>query len=63
MQLVIDRPGVHNVKLYDLGGRTLLNFETSAMVQDMNISDFASGVYLVEVAQGNASTVIRLAID
>ncbi|MBM72534.1 MAG: hypothetical protein CL847_07105 [Crocinitomicaceae bacterium] len=63
VQLIIDRPGVHNVKLYDLGGRILLNFETSAMVQDMNISDFSSGVYLVEVAQGNASTVIRLAID
>ena len=63
VQLVIDRPGVHNVKLHDLGGRTLLNFATSAMVQDMNISDFAAGIYLVEITQGNASTVIRLAID
>jgi hypothetical protein len=33
------------------------------MVIDMNVSDLASGVYLVEVSQAGASTVVRLAID
>lgn len=63
VQLVIDRPGVHSVNLYDLGGRAIDSFETSSMVQDINVSDLASGIYLVEVSQGSASTVIRLAID
>ena len=40
-----------------------MNFQTTSMVQDINVSDLASGVYLVEVVQGNASEVLRLAID
>ena len=63
VQLVIDRPGSHSVRLLDLGGRILMNFQTTSMVQDINVSDLASGVYLVEVVQGNASEVLRLAID
>ena len=63
VQLVIDRPGSHSVRLLDLGGRILMNLQTTSMVQDINVSDLASGVYLVEVVQGNASEVLRLAID
>ena len=63
VQLVIERPGVHVVNLYDLGGRILNSFETSSMVQDIEVSNLSSGIYLVEVSQGSASTVIRLAID
>jgi len=33
------------------------------MVEQINISDLASGVYLVEVSQEAAHTVIRLAVD
>ncbi len=63
VQLVIERTGVHVVNLYDLGGRILNSFETSSMVQDIEVSNLSSGIYLVEVSQGSASTVIRLAID
>lgn len=63
VQLVIDRPGVNVVSLYDLEGRTLQSFETISMVQNIDISNLASGIYLVEVVQGSASVVIRLAVD
>jgi hypothetical protein len=63
VELVIDRPGVHSVKLMDLGGRALRTFETSSMVHTINVSDLASGIYLVEVSQGSVSMVIRLAVD
>jgi hypothetical protein len=63
VELVIDRPGIHQVKLMDLEGRILRLFETSSMVQNMNVSDLSSGIYLVEVSQGKVSTVIRLAVD
>ena len=63
VQIVIDRHGVHTVSLMDLGGRTISSFETTAMVQNMNVSDLSSGIYLVEVRQGDQSTVVRLAID
>ena len=63
VQIVIDRPGVHTVNLMDLGGRLISSIETAAMVQDMNVSDLSSGLYLVEVRQGDHSTVVRLAID
>ena len=63
VQVVIDRSGSHTISLMDLGGRVLRSFETSNMVIDMNVSELASGVYLVEVAQAGASIVVRLAID
>ena len=63
VQIVIDRPGVHTVNLMDLGGRLISSIETAAMVQDMNVCDLSSGLYLVEVRQGDHSTVVRLAID
>ena len=51
------------VKLLDLEGRVLLEFETNSMVENFNVSNLSSGIYLVEVTQGNSRTVIRLAID
>lgn len=63
VQIVIDRPGAHTVSLMDLSGRTISSFETTAMVQNMNVSDLSSGIYLVEVRQGDHSMIIRLAID
>jgi hypothetical protein len=33
------------------------------MVEKVNISDLASGIYLVEISQGDVNTVVRLAVD
>ena len=63
VELVIDRAGSHVVKLLDLEGRILLEFDTNSMVENFNVSNLSSGIYLVEVTQGNSRTIIRLAID
>ncbi|MDE0722612.1 MAG: T9SS type A sorting domain-containing protein, partial [Flavobacteriales bacterium] len=63
VELVIDRAGAHDVKIIDLNGRILYSWTTTSMVEQVNISDLASGVYLVEISQSGAHTVIRLAVD
>jgi hypothetical protein len=51
------------VKIIDLNGRVLSDWTTTSMVEQVNISDFSPGVYLVEVSQGGVKTIIRLAVD
>tara|TARA_B110000459_G_scaffold188038_1_gene220912 strand:+ start:298 stop:2223 length:1926 start_codon:yes stop_codon:yes gene_type:complete len=63
VELVIDRSGAHIVNIIDLKGRVLRSITTTSMVEQINISDLASGVYLVEVSQDAVHTLIRLAVD
>ena len=63
IEIVIDRAGSHNVRILDLNGRIIREWATSSMVERVNITDFASGVYIVEVSQGDAHSVYRLAVD
>ncbi len=63
VDLVIDRAGAHDVKIIDLNGRVLSSWTTVSMVEKVNISHLSSGVYLVEISQAGAHTVIRLAVD
>ena len=63
VELVIDRAGAHDVKIIDLNGRILYSWTTTSMVEQVNISDLTSGVYLVEISQLGVHTVIRLAVD
>jgi hypothetical protein len=37
--------------------------QTSAMVEQMETSHWASGIYLVNIAQGDHHTVVRLAVQ
>jgi hypothetical protein len=63
IEIVIDRAGSHNVRILDLNGRIIREWATSSMVERVNITDFASGVYIVKVSQGDAHSVYRLAVD
>lgn len=61
--IVIDRPGAHAVRIVDFNGRTILQWNTTSMVEQVNISDLSAGIYLVEISQGDVNTVVRLAVD
>ena len=63
VEIVIDRPGTHLVRIVDFNGRTIRQWDTTSMVEKVNISDLASGIYLVEISQGDVNTVVRLAVD
>ena len=54
---------IAGIKIIDLNGRILYSWTTTSMVEQVNISDLTSGVYLVEISQLGAHTVIRLAVD
>ena len=63
LDIVIDRPGVHSVRILDFNGRTIRQWNTTSMVENVNVSDLSSGIYLVEISQGDVNTVVRLAVD
>ena len=59
----LDINKAQDIKIIDLNGRVLSDWTTTSMVEQVNISDFSPGVYLVEVSQGGVKTIIRLAVD
>ena len=63
LDIVIDRPGTHSVRIVDFNGRTIRQWNTTSMVENVNVSDLSSGIYLVEISQGDVNTVVRLAVD
>ena len=63
LDIVIDRPGTHSVRIVDFNGRTIHQWNTTSMVENVNVSDLSSGIYLVEISQGDVNTVVRLAVD
>jgi hypothetical protein len=62
VELIIHRSGAHEVQLLNTAGQILRSFATTDMVIRMDVSDLASGLYFVQVAQGNAQRMLRLAI-
>jgi hypothetical protein len=48
--------------VYDLMGQVVRSFATRSSVERLDVSDLASGLYVVEVAQGTARTALRLAV-
>jgi hypothetical protein len=62
VELIIHRSGAHEVQLLNTAGQVLRSFATTDMVIRMDVSDLASGLYFVQVAQGNAQRMLRLAI-
>lgn len=63
VELVINRPGAHQVDVWSATGQRVLSMQTSAMVEQMETSHWASGIYLVNIAQGDHHTVVRLAVQ
>jgi hypothetical protein len=63
VELVIDRPGSHFVRVVDLNGRENMAWNTTAMLERVGLQALSSGMYLVEVSQGAHSTVVRLAVQ
>ena len=43
--------------------RTIRQWNTTSMVEQVNINDLSAGIYLVEISQGDVNTVVRLAVD
>lgn len=62
VELLLQRPGVHQVQVYDLMGQVVRSFASRSSVERLDVSDLASGLYVVEVAQGTARTALRLAV-
>ncbi len=63
VELVINRPGAHQIVVWSMTGRQVLSLQTSALVERIETSDWAPGIYLVNIAQGDHQAVIRLAIQ
>jgi len=63
VELVINRPGAHQVDVWSATGQRVLSMQTTAMVQRLETSQWAPGIYLVNIAQGEYHTVVRLAVQ
>jgi len=63
VELVINRPGAHQVDVWSMTGQRVLSMQTSALVERLETSGWAPGIYLVNISQGDHQAVIRLAIQ
>ena len=63
VELVINRPGAHQVDVWSMTGQRVLSMQTSALVERLETSAWAPGIYLVNISQGDHQAVIRLAIQ
>ena len=62
-ELVIDRPGAHQVRLLDVEGRQHMAWTTTDLVERVDVRGLTPGIYLVELTQGNERLVMRLAVQ
>ena len=63
VELVINRPGAHQIDVWSMTGKRVFSMQTSALVERIETSDWAPGIYLVNIAQGDHQAVVRLAIQ
>jgi hypothetical protein len=63
VELVINRPGAHQIDVWSMTGKRVHSMQTSALVERIETSDWAPGIYLVNIAQGDHQAVVRLAIQ
>lgn len=63
VELIINRPGAHQIDVWSMTGKRVLSMQTSALVERIETSDWAPGIYLVNIAQGDHQVVVRLAIQ
>ena len=62
VELVIDRPGAHDVRVLDIEGRQHMGWTTTGLVERMDVRALTPGMYFVELTQGTQRTVVRLAV-
>lgn len=62
VELVIDRPGAHDVRVLDIEGRQHMGWITTGLVERMDVRALTPGMYFVELTQGTQRTVVRLAV-
>ena len=63
VELVIDRPGAHEVRVLDVEGREHMAWTTTGLVEKLDVRTLPAGLYFVELSQGTARTVVRLAVQ
>ena len=63
VELVIDRPGAHAVRVLDVEGREHMAWTTTSLVEKVDVRTLPAGLYFVELSQGSARTVVRLAVQ
>ena len=63
VELIIDRPGAHNVRVLDIEGRQHMAWTTTGLVEKMDVRGLTPGMYFVELTQGTQRTVVRLAVQ
>ena len=63
VELVIDRPGAHEVRVLDVEGREHMAWTTTGLVEKVDVRTLPAGLYFVELSQGTARTVVRLAVQ
>ena len=63
VELIIDRPGAHDVRVLDVEGRQHMAWTTTALVERMDVRGLTPGMYFVELTQGTQRTVVRLAVQ
>ncbi len=63
VELVIDRPGAHDVRVLDIEGRQHMAWTTTGLVEKMDVRGLTPGIYFVELTQGTQRTVVRLAVQ
>ena len=62
VELIIDRPGAHDVRVLDIEGRQHMGWTTTGLVERMDVRALTPGMYFVELTQGTQRTVVPLAI-
>ena len=62
VELVINRPGAHQIDVWSMTG-SVFSPCRRALVERIETSDWAPGIYLVNIAQGDHQAVVRLAIQ
>ena len=62
VELVIDRPGAHDIRVLDIEGRQHMAWTTTGLVERMDVRALTPGMYFVELTQGTQRTVVRLAV-
>jgi len=63
VELIIDRPGSHQITVLSATGQVIEAFQTTAVLERLDVSTWSPGIYFVNVAQGDESTVVRLAVQ
>lgn len=63
VELIIDRPGSHQITVLSATGQLVESFQTTAVLERLDVSAWSPGIYFVNVAQGDQSTVVRLAVQ